>query len=440
MSELNIALNKKQSNFWTTLFNPDGTIRDTQYDEFALWGGYASGKTMVLLLAMYTICSIYPKVNAIIIRETYSQLDDTIIADFTKMFGGKGYSLKVGKKEAHFPNGSIIKFRAFDMPEKILGGNIDLILVSQAEQIPPDLFIELFGRQRGQTSLPRKLLFTEGNPSECWAKKRYIESQLNSNIFYLHLTTFDNEKFLAKHNPKYIPNLIANLTESQVKRQLYGDWASHEESVFSSFIESINVIDPFKIPDTYRKAVGGDYGYRNPATFVWGCTDYDHNVYLFDEWYETGASVDIISIQAKRHGALPVSYDFSTKRPDRDGKSVWTELLDRGVNLIPSNKDELRNISEVNRMFKTKRLFITKNCVNLLREIRNYKWKKIRFGESSSPKEEPIDKDNHAIDAMLYLISFLVDLKSKDPAMPDYKSTLKYKLLNDKAKDILSIA
>ena len=430
--------------FWNALFDERGFIKtDVPFLEYALWGAYGSGKTMVFLLALYQIANTYSNLNIVFIRETYSQLDDTIISDWNKMFNNVGYTHAKQKKEMHFPNGTKIKFRAFDQPEKILGGNIDIIVISQAEQIPENLFTEVFGRQRGQTTLPKMLLFTEGNPSECWAKYRYDhqdKSKLPENIFYQHFTTYDNEEFLNAHNPNFISNLLANLSASDIRRCVYGEWETHELMVFSEFREHLNVIDPFKPTNAMRGAVGGDYGYRNPATFIWGIKDYDGNVIIYDEWSMPGQQVEEIAAQSKRHGKLPVIYDFSTKRPDRDGKSVWTDLEELGVPLLESNKDELRNISATNSMMKTGRIFITRNCVTLIREIKNYHWQKVKIGGSSNPVERPKDKDNHCIDALLYLIAFLEDLTSKDPEVITENKKIIYQLTAKPKKELLNYA
>jgi phage terminase large subunit len=415
---INIELNEKLSEFWGILFNDDGTVNlDTDYDEFAIWGGYGSGKTMTVLLAVYNMCQTYKGLKVTVIRETYTQLDDTIISDFNEMFGEIGYKHRIQQKEMRFANGSTVRFRAFDQPKKILGGNIDVIVISQAEQIPESLFKEIFGRQRGKSTLSKKILITEGNPSECWAKTRYIDTPLPKNIYFLHVSTLDNREFLDKYNPQFIPNLIQNNTEADLAGILHGNWGSHDLMVFSSFVESLNVIDAFLPEAGMRDAIGGDYGWRNPSSFIWGLKDFDGNIIIYDEWYERQKGTDEIAAESLRHGRKPVVYDYSTKRPDRDGKSVWTDLEALGVPLIECNKDELRNISHANRLFKKCQLYITRNCVNLIKEIRNYHWRKLRLGESKNLNETPQDKDNHAIDAMLYLIEFLDDLRSRDPKL-----------------------
>jgi PBSX family phage terminase large subunit len=409
------------------LFNPDFTLCDNQYTEYATWGGFGSGKTLVFLLAFYIICMKYKNVNALIIRDTYDQLEDTIIYDFNNLFNGRGYVPKTQKKIVEFPGtNSVIRFRAFDEPGKILGGNIDLIGISQAEQVPKELYNQIFGRLRGSGTVPKKLILTEGNPAECWAKERYKNNKLSPNTFFIESTTFDNKEVLDDINPNYIPNMLNTLTPAQIRRYMYGEWSSYDEMVFSNFNEKLNVIDPFEFPDTYKIIAGGDYGQVNPASFIWACIDYDGRIIIFDEFYERGQSYDELASAGKRYGSVPIVYDYATKMSYEKGKSTWSELEKRGLNLIESNKSELRNISSVNTKFKQNRLFITRNCVNLLREIINYKWQKNKLMTNKNEPEKPVDKDNHAIDAMLYLDAYIEDMKSKDPKALDYTKSLEY--------------
>ena len=125
-----------------------------------------------------------------------------------------------------------------------------------------------------------------------------------------------------------------------------------------------------------------------------------------------------------RYGKFPVIADCSIKAPDRDGRSVWQDLQDEGMDLIECNKQELQSITLINSLLKQKRLFITKNCAELIEEIENYKWKKIKLGQEKNAEEKPIQVNNHLIDAMNYLISYIEGLKTDNPEEARYKKSL----------------
>ncbi len=70
-----------------------------------------------------------------------------------------------------------------------------------------------------------------------------------------------------------------------------------------------------------------------------------------------------------------------------------------GYNVKPSDKDVWAGIQKV----KSMPLYITENSVNLLREIKNYKWKVDKDGKVK-PEEEPVKMNDHAMDAMRYAV------------------------------------
>jgi phage terminase large subunit len=70
-----------------------------------------------------------------------------------------------------------------------------------------------------------------------------------------------------------------------------------------------------------------------------------------------------------------------------------------GFNIKPASKgqDSIRNSIDILQRFT---LQVTKTSVNLIKELRNYTWDTDRTGASLGV---PIDKYNHAIDAVRYV-------------------------------------
>ena len=103
---------------------------------------------------------------------------------------------------------------------------------------------------------------------------------------------FDN-KALLENDPGYLANL-AMLPESQKKALLYGDWDSYDGQVFTEFrnnpdgyVSKLNthVIEPFKIPRTWRRYRTFDFGYSRPFAVQWWAIDYDGRAYLYRQFY-----------------------------------------------------------------------------------------------------------------------------------------------------------
>lgn len=429
-------------------------------DEYASWGGFRSGKSFIQQFVAFFICVLFPGVKALYVRATYDQLKDTVIAQFNDQFEQyEQYNYlsasKRGNRMCLFHNRSELRFRAFDKDTNILSAEYDVIFVCQAEDIPEELFLQLLGRLSGKR-LKKPLLFTEGNPAYGWAYERYNVSkdQLEKKkIWYRNFKTEDNKRYLPEN---YMQKLKDNYPQWWIDRYLNGLWDNRSDSVFESFDEALCVIDPVSPADiniNYKQRKGMDYGWTNPTAILWAYIDYDSNLIIYDEFYEVKQLPEQIAEADQRYnsyfGKTAVVADYAIKsiktgtaqRPD---KNRWDDLYDLGMYLIESNKDELRNIIDVNRLLKQGKLKICRNCVNLIAEMKNYKWKQAKLGETKyrnigdtgkTYKEQTVDKDNHAIDALLYLVADLEELKSYDiEEAKQSKQTLEYmtKQVNEK--------
>lgn len=406
-----IKFNPAQFNMINQILNDDLSLKDNDLKQFAFFGGFRSGKSFLFQLITFLLCLRYPKLQVIYVRRTYDQLKDSVIkqfrADFEK-YGQFNYveSSKEGSRIAKFANGSNIVFRAFDRDTNILSAEYDLACVCQVEEIQEELYKQLFGRLSGSV-MPKTFMLVEGNPKGNWVKKTFYdpteEEREKKKIFFYNSPTTANLDNLPKD---YLETLKTQYSERDFKRWALGDWQNLYGLVFSEFNEDKNIIDPISIKDIgsgEKILIGGDYGWRNPSAFLWGVKTYDEDIIIFDEFYKSECLPEELARENKRHGTFTTVMDFAIKRKDRDGKSLWDNLTGLGLRLVESNKDEINNIVTVNSLFKQRKLFICANCVNLIWELKNYKFKEPKMGAEKNLDEEPMDKDNHAIDALLYL-------------------------------------
>jgi hypothetical protein len=59
----------------------------------------------------------------------------------------------------------------------------------------------------------------------------------------------------------------------------------------------------------------------------------------------------------------------------------------------------------VNEFFKSDKIKIFKNCVNLIEEIEQYKWQTVKPGQIKNAPEHPRKYRDHACDCLRYMIS-----------------------------------
>ena len=423
---MELRLFPKQTEFWDKVLADDATLADNDLTEFYYFGGFGSGKSRVTMSIIHLICLKHP-VHAVIIRQTYPELADSTIPQYNSYFNQNGYVFNKSNRVAEYTSGARLDFRAFgDEPTKILSNEYDLIAFSQLEEMSEELFLQAKGRNRRRLGgLSKNIFIGEGNPSSGWVKKYLKDKALPAHVWLTEATTMDNPHL----PPAYVKSLLETYPEHWIKRFVYGEWSSQGDEVFSEFFESKHVVDMIdtKYIKHFKQRAGLDYGWVNPTAIVWGYIDFDGCLTIFDEWGGSKQTPSEIASNAHRYGKMVIVADYSIKRPDRDGRSVWLDLCDAGLNLLESNKHELANIQLANTLFKTGRLKISKRCVNLITEIKDYKFKRLKLGQEKNQPEETVDKNNHYIDALLYLIASLEELKSHDPKLLREKDTLKAK-------------
>jgi len=216
--------------------------------------------------------------------------------------------------------------------------------------------------------------------------------------------------------------LLAGLTKDELSARQHGKFIQIGGLIYKMFDLSKHVIDDadFQVPMDQGLIVAGmDHGFNNPTAWLWAWINADGRVVIFDEYYKSG---EIIRAHAgevhrinKQHGRVP---DYNVGDPSIrnvdpiTGTSVLIEYMDYGVPIVLGNNDQKAGINRVARYLtgvgEKPQLYITKNCSNLIREMGRLRWaqwvnRKARTDKN--PKEEQHKKDDHAADALRYLIS-----------------------------------
>lgn len=441
-----IKFNPAQVEMINQILDDNLSLKNNDIKQYVFMGGFRSGKSFLFQLVTFLLCVRYPGLRVVYVRRTYDQLKDSVIKQFRDDFEKYGQfkyieSSKEGSRIAKFNNGSTIVFRAFDHDTNILSAEYDLACACQIEDIQEELYKQLFGRLSGDI-MPKAFMMVEGNPKGNWVKRTFYdpkpEERAAKKIYFLNSPTTANLENLPSD---YLETLKSQYSERDFKRWAMGDWQNLYGLVFSEFNEQINVIPPIRFEDIgsgEKILIGADYGWRNPSAFLWGVKTYDDDIIIFDEFYKSECLPEELAKANKKYGTFTTVIDFAIKRPDRDGKSLWDTLTKLGLRLIESNKDEMNNLVMVNGLFKQRRLSICSNCVNLIWEIKNYKFKEQRIGAEANLDESPVDKDNHAIDAMLYLTQALLNRRSVSEWDKKERKSLRVKTFKRENKGIIN--
>ena len=122
-------------------------------------------------------------------------------------------------------------------------------------------------------------------------------------------------------------------------------------------------------------------------------------LYILDEIYMTHLTNDELArklIEDKEVGKSTIICDSAN--PDR----IY-ELCRKGLVAVPAVKGKGSIEYGIDWLLRQK-IIIDVACQNTKNEFQSYKWREDKFG---NPLREPVDENNHAIDAIRYGVSDL---------------------------------
>ena len=330
-------------------------------------------------------------------------------------------------KMLYFTNGSEILYgglgEASDF-ERIKSLEIGFFGIDEASETVLDNFRMLKSRLRWKLPSGTYPPFTgllASNPEPGWVKNLFVTPEKMGKPLPRHSFI----QALPTDNPylpsDYIPDLKESNPESWVSKYIKGNWDALAGQIWPMFDFNDHVIEPFSIPQEWRKFRAIDHGQVNPTACLWFAIDYDGNIYVYREYYSPG----LVSDHCKAIKSLSENEDYTcTKLPpeswgrtmEKDHKfwSVADEYREHGLYCSKANNEVEAGINRVGEFLTIRpdkihpltatlgspTLFIFKNCVNLILEIPDYIWKN-RSSEDTS-KEQPKKMNDHACDALRY--------------------------------------
>ena len=301
---------------------------------------------------------------------------------------------------------SKIGFKTCDQGrDKFQGASLDWVWFD--EEPPQDIYIECKMRVFDRCGI----LFGTMTPLKglTWVyDKIYLNESGDSEVWYIEMEWADNP-YLSQAE---IDALTSSLSADELDSRRYGKFSAAGGLVYKEFDPNIHVIEPFDVPHEWYDNISIDPGLHNPLSAHWYATDYDGNVFVIAEHYESEQTLEHHAECIKQKCKIldwPVGFDgkihalidsAANQKTLASPKSVTDLFFEYGINVNPNvNKDLFSGISKVKSYLKNAkgeaRLFIFSTCVNMIREIKGYWWGKA---------DVPVKKDDHSLDELRYYI------------------------------------
>lgn len=339
-------------------------------------------------------------------------------------------------------NGHEIIVYASNDEEKLRSLNLTAFWIIEASGVDYSIFVQLTTRLRNRAAIVKDkegnevehnyMGIVESNPSEGWIRDEFLlrsdriyasksvdtssydklKVKKPEKSYHSFLSATPDNKFLHK---SFISDMCVGKSDKWIRKNVYCYLEVKDGAVYPDWKDCL--VDPFPIPDDWLRIFGFDKGWTDQTCLCCGAIDTKKGIcYLYDEYY---VSEKPVTYHARRIREKVMGHrlykniiaDPSVRnKNDRDGVSYRDYFYNvSGLWLEEGNNSIFDGIERVRDFMYQGKLKIFTSCVNLNQEGQKYEWKK---GKDGILTDTPVDKENHLMDAMRYLVMALpYDLK-----------------------------
>jgi phage terminase large subunit len=425
-------------------YQPHGTCTELfkhRGPEVLFAGPAGTGKSRACLEKLHLMALLNPNMRGLIVRKTLASLGSTALVTFEnqvalehlaagemKWFGGSPKEAACYK----YRNGSVIVVGGMDKSMKIMSSEYDIVYAQEATELTESDWEAITTRLRNNRVSFQQLM-ADANPDvpTHWLKIRcdtgktkMIRSRHEDN------PTLFNPKTgkITKGGKDYMAKLDA-LSGVRLQRLRKGIWCAAEGLVYEEYDPAVHLHKRIiKPPISWTRYVSVDFGYTNPFVAQFWAEDEDGRLYLYKELYGTKTTVDEWAPKIKE--AMNLKYE---PRPrmiicdhDAEGRAVLEREL--GMSTKAAKKSVEDGIQAVKKRLKLSdadgkpRLYLCEDAIIkkdpllvdakkptcAIDEVVGYIWDRGTVkhqDDGKPPKELPVKDNDHAMDALRYMIA-----------------------------------
>jgi hypothetical protein len=231
----------------------------------------------------------------------------------------------------------------------------------------------------------------------------------------------------AETGKTYSATHVLDALEGVLKERLrYGRWVSAEGVVYA-FDKRVHLVEPFYIPQHWRRIRVIDFGYTNPFVCLWIAIDPDGRMIVYRQLYKTQTLVADLAEEIKA-ATGPERIEATIADPeDAEGRATLARC---GVPTVAAFKALSAGIQATQKRLALAgdgrpRLMVVRGSllardealakkrqpVDLVQEFDAYVWPAGADGKLQ--KEAPIDAYNHALDGVRYGVAYVDRLSAR---------------------------
>jgi phage terminase large subunit len=385
----------------------NGLFSDSRY--FVVTGGRGSGKSFSI--NSFLLALTYEVGHVILFtRYTLTSAHVSIIPEFIEKIDiiERHSDFHITKDEIiNLKTGSKIIFKGIKTSSgtqtanlKSLAGVTTWVLDEAEELTDEETFDKIDFSIRNKIKDNRVILILNPATKEHFIYQKFFENKgieagtniVKDDVTYIHTTYLDNIENLSKSFLDQIKDIKERRPE-KYKHTILGGWLDKAEGVI------YNNWRVGEFNNDNGSVFGQDYGFSNdPTTLVETSIDKSKKlIYVKLHIYQT----QLVTTELARlnnhftKGGLIVG--------DNAEPRLIAELKHQGNNVVPCVKHKITEGIEMLRDFE---MIIEENSIDLIKELNNYSW-------LEKKSQTPIDKYNHALDALRYAVSYQLSNPNK---------------------------
>jgi len=335
-----------------------------------------------------------PTGDFFILRESFPALRRTVLKDFITILSREGFLPYVNhiKTTNEFTrHNRTVSFFSADDESKIHGPQNTIFWINEATAVKYNVFNQLIFRCS-------QFCFLDYNPNDpdSWVKTKIEdERMLQDKDVSLDVSVVYDNPHLSDAQLKEIESI-----KDQELREVYlkGNWTKLTGLIYPNF-EIVN-----ELPEEFEKRYYGvDFGWIDPTALV-EVRQQGNNIFVKEHIYES--KYDYPQLAAHIHAYIPACRGAADSAAPR----AIDTLRKHGIKVKAAKKGPDTIVTGIQHV-RTHNIFVTSDSVNLIKELKSYKWKlkpdaDTREGDDKYI-QKPNDEYNHLCDALRYAVTTL---------------------------------
>jgi len=290
-------------------------------------------------------------------------------------------------------NGSKIYLRSCDREQDLRGPNLGWFFIDEGAKVSLNVWKIMLGRLRKP---PERGWITTTPKGRNWIWEEFAKRQRRNYEYFTGAT--DENKHLSRD---YIESLKESYSGSFYEQEFLGEFIAWQGLVYPQITVEAHHEDAPEDTTGYRYALAGtDWGWADPSVILVGLVGADNAFHLVEEFYRNRTPIETIAEVAQ---AMRNKWGVRTFWCDPSRPEYIQKFREAGLDSRKGKNEIDPGIAAVTRKIEQGLFHIDFNaCPATAREFEVYQYAEDDHGKVL--KDRPIDRDNHAMDALRYMI------------------------------------